>query len=93
MNTSAGRARLGRLREDRVPEQAQPGLREVRPSENMVGVNMVLAECHQNTLKQQIAHIFIKPCLDLAVFCQNHVYSNYVFTSPGGATRSATRRA
>ena len=44
-----------------------------RPRENMVGVNMVLAEYHflkkENTLEEQIASRFIKPRLNLMVFC------------------------
>ena len=51
----------------------------MQPRENMVGVNMVLAEYHQNTLKEQIANrfmitmfefdcIMLKPCLPQPCF-------------------------
>ena len=56
----------------------------------MVGVNMVLAEYHQHTLKLQIIHIFIitmfefdgillKPCLLQPCF---HVAGNSCFLTP-----------
>ena len=63
-----------------------------RPRENMVGVNMVLAEYHQNTLKQQIANrsiitmfefdgILLKPCLLQPCFHVAGIWSSWMLRS------------
>ena len=54
---------------------------KVRPCENMVGVNMVLREYHQNTLKQQITNILMITMFELDCIYILQSNSNMVIIS------------